>query len=322
MRAMTAASVQAMEEGPIQTQARRLLRAVEGVHLQQLAARSPIGPGALKIGLEKHRLEAIGALEQKSWVAEISTRPKHLYVGVKTPFLASWVVRGYVDRLTPFPVTAPWPGDDFKPGDEDIAVFRRSAVGAALSRLVGRAETGGFSVEGVDVRHGALRMRRGGQVLLQDLWEELEVALARLGVKPTSEHVFAALTLGLLERQRNKRVILDQAWVARTATSLRDVLEALEPGYGASLRSSRERQVRLLALALNDLQRNVASASQRMDPAYVNRSLLALTRCRRTAGNLHEAPLEETARRAIGFCLSKLCGGAIQMAPERTANAR
>ena len=197
------------------------LRDTLGIQLRaSLAERSPVGPRAIR--LDAGRPSECGALAQAigrlEWIGGVESRPPNVYVSLSDEALLECVIAELECGL-PFESHVDERRSEDPACEEELAAFRRHAVErctSTLARAHGRRElhADSVSVGGVDVRQGPLRARYGGMVTVADLQREVEAS-----DRP------AALRLMLLRADRQRRVVIDDAYMCREAADARRLLE-------------------------------------------------------------------------------------------------
>jgi hypothetical protein len=246
-------------------------------------------------------------LDAQPWVAAVAPRPPHVYVRVTTEALRSWVVAGF-DAGTPARGTegegrravvrlpgarrAARPLDEFRemvvvravvallagrgfdarlapgppgPGPAAVTVIKEGAAGPGVEEAVS------LPVGGVDVPHGPMRARYGGQVGLADLISEARARAA--GPAESDRYAEALLGFALLRTERSRRVRLDEPRLRGAGDTFDAVLAVLAPPGPADGARVAERPVRELASELDLLPVVAARAAGELEPAHVARYL-------------------------------------------------
>lgn len=297
--------------GPAQTEAHRLLGELLGEECSaQIAPKSPVGPGALKVRIGGDPVAAAKDLEGEQWVEAVVTRPGHLYLRIETGALRRWIAGGYADGIA-LPLALVGSSNPARAEEEaptSLTAFRRTAVTSALERIdPAQGSASKVAIGEVDVRYGALRMRHGGIVSVEDAAAEIARESGLDVADPPHPRTSDALTLPMLATQRAKHVHLDDEWIRWGGASLRGVARTLQEARGAEPPNGThhrpgpdtDQEVRRLALELEALPRQAALSAIKLEPACLARFAISL------AARSHAARLPDTdpLRGAVGTAL-------------------
>jgi hypothetical protein len=300
--------------GPVETEARRLLGSLFDEEIStKVTHRSPVGPGALRVQVDRDAATTAGDLEREPWVAEVAARPGVLYLRIATGALRSWISRGYADGID-LPPGSPTPMRADAGPTDSLTAFRRTSVTSALAAIGPEREwtPDAIAVGEVDVRYGPLRMRNGGIVGVDDAAHEIGRACELEGQEQSHPTKANALSLPMLATSRSKHLHLDDEWIRRAATWLCGVMQALRPAdspEGQDRADDREPDadaVRRLAIELEALPRQAALASARLEPAYLARFAISVATQAHAAGLATTDPLRSAVAKALEMALGLL----------------